>query len=179
MTLDELKTDRLLIRLAEEKDAEFVRFMRSDPTVNRYINRPASTSLNQAKELILTWLEDFRQNKCIPWHIQLSDKLIGNVSLWNFSTDLRKAELGYALHPDFQGYGYMAEALKSVIYLAFDSLHFEKLEACTHRENASSIGLLKKLNFGLAGKLNDPEHPDYEIYRLFPSEANYFNAEKK
>ena len=60
--------------------------------------------------------------------------MIGTICFWNESADRKSAELGYELHPEYQGNGYMDEAMKEVIGFAFRS-GFTSLEAYTHKDN--------------------------------------------
>ena len=76
-----------------------------------------------------------------------SPNLIGVVCLWNFTEDLRTAELGYELMPAFQKQGFMQEAISSVLHYGFEQIFLDNIEAFTHKKNKNSIKLLKKNGF--------------------------------
>ena len=59
-------------------------------------------------------------------------------------------EIGYDLHPGYQGKGIMSEALKHIIDFSFTTLHFRKIEAHTHSKNKRSRMLLVRNGFNLA-----------------------------
>jgi RimJ/RimL family protein N-acetyltransferase len=100
----------------------------------------------------------------IYWAVTLSNspKLIGTVCLWNFNNKGTKAEIGYELHPDFQGKGIMQEAVKEVINYGFNRLKLSLISAYTHQDNSKSIMLLEKNGFTFYKKSEDSF-----IYNLF------------
>src|SRR5690606_2517771 len=90
------------------------------------------------------------ENESILWGITLNEnvqKIIGTICLWNVSIEENKAEIGYVLHPDFQGKGIMQEAVKAVIDYGLNTMQLDKIEASIHPENIKSIRLLEKYDF--------------------------------
>jgi ribosomal-protein-alanine N-acetyltransferase len=67
-----------------------------------------------------------------------SNTAIGSVCLWNINLAEMEAELGYELLPDYQGKGFMKEAIASVIDYATTEAKFKKLSAWTHAQNDRS-----------------------------------------
>ncbi|KZN69830.1 hypothetical protein N478_10055 [Pseudoalteromonas luteoviolacea S4060-1] len=57
------------------------------------------------------------------------------------------AEIGFLLHPDFQGRGLALESTQAVIDLAFKKLKYESLYATVTAGNIASTKLLEKLGF--------------------------------
>ena len=87
----------------------------------------------------------------ILWGITLqenSQKVIGSICLWNLSPEENKAEIGYVLHPDFQGKGYMQEAVEQVIKYGFQTTGLNIIDANFHTENKKSFKLLNLSNPG-------------------------------
>ncbi len=161
-----LFTQRLVLRQLEETDDEAIFSIRSNDYVNRYIGRPKQTRIEEARAFITMINNGIAGNQSFYWGISLkgNPSLIGTICLWNFSADRKKAELGYELHPDFQGRGIMSEAVKKVISFAFDSLGLSLLEANSHKENTSSTKLLLKNNFIEQQDKKDSENPYNVIY---------------
>ena len=154
MLSDELKmptftTERLLIRALSFEDAPAIHLLRSNELVNLHLDRPKTTSIEEAKEFIDNIHKGTMRKDCYYWAICFkdNDKLLGTTCLWNISEDNKKAEMGYELHPDYQGQGIMHEAIGSVINFAFNTLHFSIITAVTKPENVSSIKLLDKHGF--------------------------------
>jgi len=108
------------------------------------------------------------------WAITLKEKdgLIGTICYWNLDTTQKKAEVGYELYPDYQGRGLMQEAISAVLAFGFNDLRFELITACPKQGNLSSVNLLEKVGFSLAGNFTDDETGNkYLDFRL--SKAGY------
>ncbi len=58
-----------------------------------------------------------------------------------------RAEIGYAMKPEYWGKGYIQEALIKVIYFGFNEFCLHSIEANVNPDNASSIKLLEKCGF--------------------------------
>ena len=144
-----LKTERLTLRQLVSSDANEIYALRSDVNVNKYLDRKASKSIDDAKIFIQTINENIQRNDSIYWAITLNstDKLIGTICLFDFSDDNLKAEIGYELLPGFQGKGLMQEATSKVIDFGIQHIGLNSIEANTHFENQSSTRLLEKFNF--------------------------------
>jgi RimJ/RimL family protein N-acetyltransferase len=160
-----LGSDRLLLRELEDSDVTGIFALRSDPQVNRYINRQAPKKIEEAEAFIETVKKGVATGESYYWAITLKENpgLVGTICLWNLSADRKTAELGYELCPSIQGKGIMNEAIGMVIDFAF-SEGFTKLEAFTHRENKASTNLLLKHRFSLDEGRKDENDPDNIIY---------------
>jgi ribosomal-protein-alanine N-acetyltransferase len=157
-----LTTPRLQLRELNSGDVREVFSLRSDDNVNRYINRPKALALEDAS----VWMEkisaNLRRNESIAWAIALRDdaRMIGSICLWNLSAERECGELGYELLPDFQGKGFMREAIEAAVKYAFDQMKLRRIEAWTHPENAASMKLLESSGFQ---RISDDEEETMEI----------------
>lgn len=144
-----LKTERLTLRQLVIGDANEIFALRSDPEVNRYLDREPAKSIDDAKTFIQIVNANMRKNDSIYWVITLNstDKLIGTTCLFNFSDDNLKVEIGYELLPNFHGKGIMREATSKVIDYGFQHIGLNSIEAHTHSENQTSTRLLENLKF--------------------------------
>jgi len=144
-----LITDRLRLRKLAHEDAAQVFLLRSDDSVNRYLDRPKAHSIEDAVLFIQKICGFIDNGQSFYWAIELKEdsKFLGSVTLFNFSEDHSSAEIGYEILPSFQGKGYMHEALQAVIAFAFETAGFTKIEAVTVPGNISSWRLLEKNNF--------------------------------
>ena len=70
------------------------------------------------------------------------------------------------MHPDYQGKGYMQEAITLVIRFAFDRIGLSVLGAYSHKDNSASTKLLPKNGFELETGKNDPDNENTLIYFL-------------
>ncbi len=153
-----LKTERLKLRKTFSKDLEDILFLRSDQTVNKYIDRPPAQTLKDAEDFLNKISKGLEEGKNVYWTITFKDddKMIGSICLWNFSQDEKIGEVGFDLKPEFHGQGIMTEALKTVLDFGFKKLKLEKIEAYTHHQNESSKRLLIKNNFKIVeGKMDE------------------------
>ena len=142
-------TQRLILRKLKIKDAQEIMILRSDESVNKFIDRPKSIDLNEAKKFIEKIENGINNNQWIYWAITLKDDdtLIGTICLWNISIENDMSELGYELQPYFQGKGIMQEAITKVIEYGFNKMKLEIITAFTHAGNSRSTNLLLKNNF--------------------------------
>lgn len=163
-----LHTDRLTLRRLSSKDAASVYFLRTDPEVNRYIQRPQPKNLKEAQDFINKINTGIDQNKNIYWSItrKEEDEMIGSISLWHFSEDKITAEVGYDLNTTCHNQGYMSEALSAIILYGFNELRLGTITAYTHYANKSSINLLRKHGFNLLKDLKDPDNENNIVFSL-------------
>ncbi len=76
-----------------------------------------------------------------------NDHLIGIITLWNVQKENYRAEIGYILHPSFQGKGFMQEAMVAVLNYCFKIMNLHSVEANVSPNNTKSIKLLERNNF--------------------------------
>lgn len=143
--LDELETPRLKLRKLAFADAAQLVLLRSDERVNRYLDRPASTTHEEA----LQFISKILAANSYYWALTLQNEtaLIGTMCLWNAHREKSVVEIGYELLPAYHGKGLMTEALQAVIAYNSTVLQFETIIATLHIENIPSIKLLEKNGF--------------------------------
>ena len=144
-----LTTDRLVLRKLEIDDAGELLKLRSDESVNKYLERPKSTTINEVIEFINKIQAGISKNESFYWAISLKNesKLIGTICLWNLDKENSRAEVGYELLPAYQGKGLMREALSKIIAYGFQILSFKTITAYTDSANERSVRILEKNNF--------------------------------
>ena len=142
-----LSTKRLILRQATVSDAPDLFAIRSDDRVNRYLDRAPATTVDEVQRFIEKINKGIAENKNLYWVAEQAGKLAGTICLWNFSSQPLKAEVGFELHPDYQGKGLMQEALTAVLDFGFNNLGLEAIEGYVHIQNAPSINLLVKNGF--------------------------------
>ncbi|TKK66947.1 GNAT family N-acetyltransferase [Ilyomonas limi] len=147
--LPSLTTERLLLRQLQLTDDKAIFLLRNNEQVNAFIQRPLLNNINDAHDFISTINEGIENKEWLYWAMVLKNtqQLIGTICLWHFSNDNTTAEIGYELHPHFQGAGLMNEALQKIIDYGFTTLHLKTIEAYTQPDNKRSIQLLEKNYF--------------------------------
>lgn len=158
-----LTTERLTLRQLSESDVQEIYLLRSDKTINKFLNRKPSETLDDA----LSFIKNIRSNELLYWAITQtkSEKLVGTICLFDLSDELSKCEIGYELLADHQGKGIMSEALQKVVGFAVDTVGVKTIEAFTHKENHSSTKLLEKLNFQRINIVEET-NPNLLLFRL-------------
>lgn len=142
-------TQRLILRPLTLQDEQEIFELRSNDAVNQFLDRPKAQSLKDAQQFIQKITDTIQKNEGVYWVIALQHdpKLIGSIALWNFAPEENMAEIGFELHPQYQGQGIMREALTKVIEFCFTTIQLQTIEAWTHINNVSSIRLLEKNHF--------------------------------
>ena len=140
---------KLVIRTMLQADAKALFDFRSDETVNLYIERQAYIRMEEAEEFLATLPTRMEKGECIILGIYVDEntRLVGSVCLFNYSEDRKIGELGYELHPTFQGKGIMVEALELFLAWIKKKGIVEKLTACIHEQNEPSKKLIQRLGF--------------------------------
>jgi ribosomal-protein-alanine N-acetyltransferase len=144
-----LSTGRLVLRKISMNDAPELFFMRTDERVMKYIDKPRAKSIDESIEFIKKVHDMEMNNSAVTWAITLKEdpKLIGTICLWNLQKEHFRAEVGYALHPDFHQKGIMNEVLEAVINYGFREMKLHSIEAHVNPANEASIRLLEKNKF--------------------------------
>ena len=162
-----LTTERLTLRQLSIDDKQEVFDLRSDPEINKFLDRQLCKTTEDAKNFINKVNDNIEKSNTYYWAITLTDTktLVGTICLFAFSSENNSCEIGYELMTKFQGQGIMKEAARVVIDYVFQTLKFKKILAFTHYENQSSTNLLLKLNF-LKSIETDKENPILTIFTL-------------
>lgn len=110
------------------------------------------------------------------WRKQ-DEELVGKVSFNDYNPRNRSMELGYYMIPRFRKYGYMREALTSLLDILFKNMELNRIYAQTGSFNIESIELLEKMGFKRDGilrnhhELNEKFYDDY-IFSILNKEWN-------
>lgn len=145
---ERLETERLVLRVRTVADAEDIHTYASLPEVAY----PAGYGIV----------------------VKGTDKVIGSVD-FNHRHGDDVLELGYTLHPDYWGRGYVPEAARALIDLAFKDLGLHKIELSCFGYNTQSQRVAEKLVFTLEARIRDRKDAqgnrcDSLIYGLLSSE---------
>jgi len=168
-----LTTERLTLRQLAINDEQEIFTLRSDSEINKYLGRKISNTIDDARNFIHMINENINKNDSLYWAITFNDsnKLVGTISLFDFSDETDSCEIGYELLSTFQRQGIMKEAVEKVVGYAFNSIKVKNIEASLHRDNQRSINLLEKLLFKKSNNA-DETNPDLIGYHLLNSSDN-------
>ncbi|MBD7916640.1 GNAT family N-acetyltransferase [Clostridium sp. Sa3CUN1] len=100
------------------------------------------------KELIIESYKNLMSGTGIDLGIYKADKLIGKIKISNIVYGVFKSGIvGYSIDEEYQGKGYMQEALKVVLKYAEEELELHRLEASVLTDNIKSKSVLLKCGF--------------------------------
>lgn len=164
-----LTTERVTLRRLSIDDYQAIFDLRSDPEINKFLDRQLCRTTEEAKNFINKVNENIEKGGTYYWAISLTEtkQLVGTICLFDFSSEKNSCEIGYELMTEFQGYGIMYEAAQKVIDFVFHTLELKKILAVTHYENQNSTNLLLKFNF-LKSIAIDEENPHLTVFSLTP-----------
>ena len=143
-----VETDRLVLRLFRQSDADAMNCVFGDPEVMRFGDGV------QTQQWVQDWinhrLESYAQKSEIgPWAVneRSKEEAIGYCGLFFFPDVCGKPEfeIGYRLGCAYWGRGYATEAAKAVRDYAFYSMGLSRLIAMVDPENVASIRVAEKL----------------------------------
>ena len=153
-----IETKRLILReiTGEETGAIFRNF--SDPEVAKGFFEQPLTDMDQAKEFITAFRNEFRDGEGLTWAVALkqSDRCVGTCGYGDLEIGAR-GEIGFDLAQDQWGKGLMGEALVPIIEYGFSDLGLDKIEAHSCSSNKRAIHLLEKVGFQLE-RISEDNH---------------------
>lgn len=145
--MDNIITDRLIIRRFEESDWQDLHEYLSDTEVVKF--EPYEIySESQAKEEAIARSKD---NSFYAVCLKENGKLIGN--LYFCKEDFDTFELGYVFNRKYQGHGYATEAARALIDHAFTHFGARRIIAMCNPKNEHSWKLLERLHMRREGFL--------------------------
>lgn len=144
-----LETKRLYLTEFVKSDAEELFKMRSDERVLKYLDRDPHKSVEESELMIEKMISTYNSKEGINWIIREKDSLnvTGYIGYWRLIRENLRAEIGYAMKPEYWGDGYMQESLTKVIDFGFKEFCLHSIEANVNPNNLSSIKLLEKSGF--------------------------------
>jgi RimJ/RimL family protein N-acetyltransferase len=145
-----LRTGRLLLRTMTEADVDDVHAYRSREDVCRYLmfepqtrDEVAAKVARYAQAISLAGDGDY-------WQLAIErasapGRVIGDLYFTVKSVANAAGEIGWTLHPEFAGRGYMTEAARAVLDIAFGTLALHRVTAELDPRNAASVALCRRL----------------------------------
>lgn len=149
-----LQTNRLVLQEVTLEHSSNVFGFRGDFEVTKYNCGAAYTSLEQVNSLISSQIDDFNAKRSIRWGISLPNMdrsvvgpVMGMVGFNYWDRTDRRASVGFELHRELWGHGYMTEALGAVLRFGFERMGLNRIEADASVYNDKCITMLKRMGF--------------------------------
>lgn len=175
----QLTGERLLFR--EFRDSDVLPFytLRTHPKVLTFMDTAPLENMEASEKMIQENHTMFQMKQGISWAIthNISNEFIGYFLLWNLNYQHNRAEIGYALLPEYWGMEYMKETFENILPFAFAVLRIHRLEANINPNNKRSEKLLIASGFKKEAHFKEHyffngKYTDSAIYGLLKSDLN-------
>jgi RimJ/RimL family protein N-acetyltransferase len=142
-----VRTERLVLRYPEPRDAEAMFGYYSDPEVALYLLTPPLDRRQAEAEIRRRLPEPAGKERGLNLIlvVELDGQLAGDVLLMPQGPSYSEAEVGWTLDPRFAGRGIATEAARAIIDLAFDHYGVHRVTAQLDARNARSAALCERL----------------------------------
>lgn len=155
-----LTTDRLLLREFEERDWPAVLAYQSDPRYLRYYAWTHRTA-EEVRAFVQMFVDQQAEQPRLKFQLAVvlrtEDRLIGNCGIRVNNPDVREANIGYELAPQYWGCGYATEAARAILAFGFEELQLHRIWSWCIAENVASARVLEKLGMRCEGHLREHE----------------------
>lgn len=144
-----LESERLVFRKLKDSDAPEVFKLRSNPENMKYIPRPLLKNEDEALAMIHMMNAKIDENTDINWGVCLKGtvSIIGFMGFYRTQPENHRTEIGYMILPEYNGKGYVTEAVKTMLNYAFNSVGFHSVCAVIDPKNIGSEKVLIKNGF--------------------------------
>jgi len=167
--INDLETNRLVIRSTKEEDADFCINIWQDDEMGKYMSDPPR---NKAGDYYLKWKESVEIYDGCYYFVAVSKKTgnyIGTCSAVP-SDEEKSWSLGYSIHKNYWLQSYATEMIKGLIDFCYNN-GGRKITAAVAQQNPGSNALLRKLGFyiekeGSFKKLGTDISYDEYTYRI-------------
>ena len=157
-----LKTPRLILRPPLKKDLPSLKAF--EKRNKAHLDPWGSVTIPAATRLT-AWIKDCQEERSIRFFVFDKDDPETIIGMCNFTQIFRGAfqacYLGYKIDQDYEGQGYMFEALECSIGYIFEKAGLHRIMAAYLPHNTRSANLLDRLHFATEGfaknylKIND------------------------
>jgi RimJ/RimL family protein N-acetyltransferase len=144
------RTERMRLRPYTLDDFDEFFDLHNRDDVSRYLpwetrdEEAARAALQRHQELVVE-VDD--QGVSLAGFDLETGRLVGEFVLILRSVEHRRGELGYVVHPDFQGQGMAVEGGRHILEIAFDKMKLHRMIARIDARNRPSATVLGKLGF--------------------------------
>ena len=149
-----IETKRLLLKCVDKSDREFIFEEFHNDFINQYLyDEEPMTDIEQADDLIdfYNLKEPRNQNRWVLIN-KLENTKMGTCGFHLWDRKENKVESGFELMQQYNGKGYMTEAVEAIIEFARTKMKVNKIIANVYIDNSKCKRLLEKLGFIIVDK---------------------------
>ncbi|MEH2150139.1 GNAT family N-acetyltransferase [Nostoc sp.] len=155
-----LETHRLLMRDFIETDWQAVFVYQSNPLYLRYSYWTHRTEKDVC-EFIQMFIDQQKEQPRTKFQLAIilkeQNQLIGNCGIRVNDPEMREANIGYELNPQYWGQGYATEAAEAILKFGFEELGMHRIWSWCVAENLASVKVLEKIGMRREGHLQEKE----------------------
>jgi [ribosomal protein S5]-alanine N-acetyltransferase len=144
-----IETENLLLESFMIQDAAELFNIRSDDRVTKYLDKDNHKTIDESKRMIQGIIKAYEEKTGINWIIRenISSEVVGYIGYWRLIRENVRAEIGYALNPEYWGKGYMSEVFPRIIKFGFTEFGLHSILGNVNPSNEKSIKILEKFGF--------------------------------
>lgn len=180
MFLDNIETDRLIIREFNESDFNSVHDYASNPEVTKYLPFGPNSELDT--KLFFNKVRDYqiqypRYDYEFAIVLKDSNTIIGGCGIHVTNINNKEASIGYCYDKKYWGNGYASEAALAIINFGFKNLNLHRIFATCAPFNIGSSKVMEKVDMTKEGHLKEHKFQkgawrDSFIYSILEHEYN-------
>lgn len=164
-----VETERLSIRLPEERDADAYHAMHVDPDVIRWLGGVRPNSVEDELERIAQRRTMQEELGFTMWTVEekATGEVVGLAGLFPVENAGPDIEVAYHFRKDRWGRGYATEAARACISYGFDLGGLERIVGLVAPQNHASARVLEKCGMRVVGPVHyyDTDLIEYELRR--------------
>lgn len=152
-----IKTERLTVKPYALEDLNGLVALLTNPEITKTFMVPIFASPTEAENLAkkLIAFSQIDDTKHLEYGIYFNGQLIGFIN--DCGIDDEKIEIGYVIHPNYQGHGYATEAVRAII-CELREMGFQKVIAGFFAENTASCRVMEKCGMQQTGVTQSEEY---------------------
>lgn len=145
----EFETDQLRLRKIYPSDAKNIFLIRSNDDVMKFMDVARHNSKIDSEKLIRAIEDSYKNKTGINWAIIEKDSnyFVGYIGFIRIFSEHCRAEIGYALKPEYWGKGYMFETINKIVRFGFKEMNLHSIEANVNPLNERSQKVLERVGF--------------------------------
>lgn len=164
-----LETERLFLKVIDAEDAPFLFRLMNTPKWHKMIGDRGIHTVSDALKYMKERMDADLSKKGFVNYVMIqkeTNENVGTCSLHN-REGVDGLDIGYALLPTYEGYGYASEGAQAMINLAFNKHDLDSVNAITDDVNLGSHKVLEKLGFEMKGYIGLPNEKErIRLYKL-------------
>lgn len=152
-----INTSRLRLKRFSKQNIDEEVAQDTSPEIMRYIRDilPSEKALERAESIAEPWKGEDHEWAGLVIYLKGEKKMMGALSFRYQSMVDDTLEIGFRLHPDYHGKGYVSEAARALFEFLFTTAKAHKVVAYCVVENIASWKVMEKLGMQREGCLRE------------------------